>query len=71
VCDRLVASTMAERRSLGPMHPSRPDAIGGGSIVVQALCDVMTERAGLSELMVSEKDILDGIAMSVLTRLAT
>ena len=31
----------------------------------------MAERAGLSELTVSEKDILDGIAMSVLTRLAT
>ena len=71
VCDRLVASSVVERRSLGPMHPGRADVIGGGSIVVQALCDVMAERAGLSELTVSEKDILDGIAMSVLTRLAT
>jgi len=71
VCDRLVASMVTERRSLGPMHPGRADVIGGGSIVVQALCDVMAERAGLSVLTVSEKDILDGIAMSVLTRLAT
>ena len=71
VCDQLVASTVAERRALGPMHPGRADVIGGGAIVVQALCDVMAERAGLSELTVSEKDILDGIAMSVLTRLAT
>ncbi|WP_276534123.1 Ppx/GppA phosphatase family protein [Dietzia kunjamensis] len=71
VCDRLVASTVTERRSLGPMHPGRADVIGGGSIVVQALCDVMAERAGLTELTVSEKDILDGIAMSVLTRLDT
>ena len=70
VCDRLVASTVAERRALGAMHPGRADVIGGGSIVVQALCDVMAERTGLSELTVSEKDILDGIAMSVLTRLA-
>ncbi|EYT56865.1 exopolyphosphatase [Dietzia sp. UCD-THP] len=70
VCGRLVASTVTERRSLGPMHPGRADVIGGGSIVVQSLCDVMAERAGLSELTVSEKDILDGIAMSVLTRLA-
>lgn len=70
VCNRLVASSVTERRSLGPMHPGRADVIGGGSIVVQALCDVMAERAGLSELTVSEKDILDGIAMSVLTRLA-
>lgn len=70
VCGRLVAYSVTERRSLGPMHPGRADVIGGGSIVVQALCDVMAERAGLSELTVSEKDILDGIAMSVLTRLA-
>ncbi|MGF0130583.1 exopolyphosphatase [Dietzia cinnamea] len=70
VCDRLVAASVAERRSLGPMHPGRADVIGGGAIVVQALCDVMAERAGLSELTVSEKDILDGIAMSVLGRLA-
>ncbi|MFL0580886.1 exopolyphosphatase [Dietzia sp. 179-F 9C3 NHS] len=70
VCARLVAAPVAERRALGPMHPGRADVIGGGAIVVQALCDVMAERAGLSELSVSEKDILDGIAMSVLTRLA-
>ncbi|WP_271800663.1 Ppx/GppA phosphatase family protein [Dietzia maris] len=71
VCDRLVASTVTERRSLGPMHPGRADVIGGGALVVQELCDVMAERAGWSEVTVSEKDILDGIAMSVLTRLAT
>ncbi|MCT2061313.1 Ppx/GppA phosphatase family protein [Dietzia cinnamea] len=70
VCDRLVGLSVAERRSLGPMHPGRADVIGGGAIVVQTLCDVMAERAGLSELTVSEKDILDGIATSVLTRLA-
>jgi len=69
-CDRLVASSVTERRALGAMHPGRADVIGGGALVVQALCDVMAERAGLSELTVSEKDILDGIAMSVLTRLA-
>nr|WP_187353672.1 Ppx/GppA phosphatase family protein [Dietzia kunjamensis] len=70
VCGRLVASSVTERRALGAMHPGRADVIGGGALVVQALCDVMAERAGLSELTVSEKDILDGIAMSVLTRLA-
>lgn len=71
VCTRLVAATVTERRSLGPMHPGRADVIGGGSLVAAALCDVMAERAGLSEITVSEKDILDGIAMSVLGRLAS
>ncbi|MCT2121747.1 Ppx/GppA phosphatase family protein [Dietzia cinnamea] len=70
VCDRLVASSVTKCRSLGPMHPGRADVIGGGALVVEALCDLMSERAGLSELTVSEKDILDGIARSVLTRLA-
>lgn len=70
VCDRLVGSPVAERRGLGPMHPGRADVIGGGALVASALCDVMAERVGLSEITVSEKDILDGIAMSVLTRLA-
>lgn len=69
VRSRLVASTVAERRGLGPMHPGRADVIGGGSLVASALCDVMAERAGLSEITVSEKDILDGIAMTVLARL--
>lgn len=71
VCARLVALTVSERRGLGPMHPGRADVIGGGSLVASALCDLMAERAGLSEITVSEKDILDGIAMSVLSRLAS
>jgi exopolyphosphatase/guanosine-5'-triphosphate,3'-diphosphate pyrophosphatase len=71
VCARLVTSTVTERRSLGPMHPGRAEVIGGGSIVVQALCDVLSERAGLSALTVSEKDLLGGKAMSVLTRVAS
>ncbi|KAA0920023.1 Ppx/GppA family phosphatase [Dietzia sp. ANT_WB102] len=70
VCDRMVAAPVAERRGLGPMHPGRVDVIGGGALVASALCDVMAERAGIGELTVSEKDILDGIAMSVLARLA-
>ena len=70
VCARLVASTVTERRGLGPMHPGRADVIGGGALVASALCDVMSDRAGITDITVSEKDILDGIAMSVLTRLA-
>lgn len=70
VCARLVATPVAERRGLGPMHPGRADVIGGGALVASALCDVMSDRAGITDVTVSEKDILDGIAMSVLTRLA-
>lgn len=70
VCARLVASTVSERRGLGPMHPGRADVIGGGALVASALCDAVADRAGITEVTVSEKDILDGIAMSVLSGLA-
>ena len=69
VCDRLALATVSERRGLGPMHPGRADVIGGGALVAAALCELMADRAGITEITVSEKDILDGIAMSVLTRL--
>ncbi|MGW8592553.1 Ppx/GppA phosphatase family protein [Dietzia sp. NPDC055877] len=70
VCARLVASTVAERRGLGPMHPGRADVIGGGALVASTLCELVADRAGITEITVSEKDILDGIAMSALSRLA-
>ncbi|MEO6792214.1 MAG: Ppx/GppA phosphatase family protein [Mycobacterium sp.] len=65
VCDRLIGMTRAQRAALGPMHPGRVDVIGGGAIVVQELAALLGERAGITELIVSEHDILDGIALSV------
>ena len=65
VCDRLIAMTRAQRAALGPMHPGRVDVIGGGASVVQELAQALQQSAGLSELVVSEHDILDGIALSI------
>lgn len=65
VCDGLVAATREQRAALGPMHPGRVDVIGGGSIVTTVLAEELAQRAGITELVVSEHDILDGIAMSV------
>ncbi len=65
VCDGLVAATRTERAALGPMHEGRVDVIGGGSIVTTVLADELAARAGITELVVSEHDILDGIALSV------
>jgi exopolyphosphatase/guanosine-5'-triphosphate,3'-diphosphate pyrophosphatase len=65
VCDRLIAMPRAQRAALGPMHPGRADVIGGGAIVVQELACALRERAGIDELIVSEHDILDGIAASI------
>lgn len=66
VCDDLIAMTRRERAALGPMHEGRVDVIGGGAIVVQEWAAMLAERAGIGELVVSEHDILDGIALSLL-----
>lgn len=61
----LVGMSGRSRAELGPMHPGRADVFAGGSLVAMALADLMSERAGIDRLFVSEKDILDGIAASV------
>ena len=66
VCRELIAATRATRSALGPMHPGRADVIGGGSLVTLALADAFAERAGITEMVVSEHDILDGIALGLL-----
>jgi exopolyphosphatase/guanosine-5'-triphosphate,3'-diphosphate pyrophosphatase len=65
VCDDLIAMTRKQRAALGPMHEGRVDVIGGGAIVVEELARELRSRAGIDELVVSEHDILDGIALSI------
>ncbi|MDV8068840.1 Ppx/GppA phosphatase family protein [Rhodococcus sp. IEGM 1366] len=65
VCERLTAMPRAERAKFGPMHPGRVDVIGGGAIVTTILARAFEDKAGITELVVSEHDILDGIAMSI------
>jgi exopolyphosphatase/guanosine-5'-triphosphate,3'-diphosphate pyrophosphatase len=60
--------TREQRAALGPMHEGRVDVIGGGAIVVQELAAALGERVGIDELVVSEHDILDGIALSIPSR---
>ena len=68
VCDQLLGMTRQQRAALGPMHEGRVDVIGGGAIVVQELAAALGERAGIDEIVVSEHDILDGIALSIPSR---
>jgi exopolyphosphatase/guanosine-5'-triphosphate,3'-diphosphate pyrophosphatase len=49
----------------GAMHPGRVDVIGGGALIVSVLADELAKRAGITELVVSEHDILDGIALEL------
>ncbi|HEV3069002.1 MAG TPA: Ppx/GppA phosphatase family protein [Streptosporangiaceae bacterium] len=57
----LLAQTRAERQRLGVMHPGRVDVIGGGALVLTRIM----ERFGFGEVLVSEHDILDGLAWSL------
>jgi exopolyphosphatase / guanosine-5'-triphosphate,3'-diphosphate pyrophosphatase len=65
VCAELVAMTRAQRAALGPMHEGRVDVIGGGAILVEELALELGTRAGIDSLTVSEHDILDGVARSL------
>jgi exopolyphosphatase / guanosine-5'-triphosphate,3'-diphosphate pyrophosphatase len=57
----LLAQTRAQRAALPVMHPGRVDVIGGGALVL----DHVLRRFGFAEVLVSEHDILDGIAWSL------
>ncbi|MER6913128.1 Ppx/GppA phosphatase family protein [Streptomyces sp. NPDC000594] len=57
---RLTKSTHAERAAIPVMHPGRVDVIVAGALILLAIMD----RIGASEVIVSEHDILDGIAFS-------
>lgn len=65
VCEQIIAMSHDQRAALGPMHEGRVDVIGGGAIIVEELADALGSRAGIDELVVSEHDILDGIALSI------
>jgi exopolyphosphatase/guanosine-5'-triphosphate,3'-diphosphate pyrophosphatase len=61
VTKRLLSLTRAERAVIGVMHPGRVDVIGAGSLIL----DRIMARLGFAEVLVSEHDILDGIAWSI------
>jgi exopolyphosphatase / guanosine-5'-triphosphate,3'-diphosphate pyrophosphatase len=58
---RLQAMTVAERRALPYMIPGRADVIGAGSLIWARVL----ERAEVSSYVVSEADILYGIARTI------
>ncbi len=67
--ERTATSLLAanhEARAANPViHPGRVDVIGGGALIVQTIAEELSRRGGPSDLVVSEHDILDGIALSL------
>ena len=57
-----------ERAALPYMHPGRVDVIGAGALVWRRVVERVVDRAGVTEVVTSEHDILDGIALSAARR---
>ena len=61
--ERLLGESRSQRAANGAIHPGRVDVIAAGSLIL----DRVLERYGFAELVVSEHDVLDGIAWSMVT----
>ncbi|WP_236583915.1 Ppx/GppA phosphatase family protein [Streptomyces sp. MBT53] len=66
ITESLLRSTHAERAAIPSMHPGRVDVIGAGALVLLSIM----ERTGATEVVVSEHDILDGIAFGIAVKAA-
>jgi len=62
-CRSLVQMSVADRRALPFMHPGRADVIGGGALILDRLVDLLP--LSTDTIVVSEHDILDGIAWDI------
>ena len=62
--DWLAAMTVEEITQIPSMHPGRADVITGGALVAARV----GLHVGVTEMVISESDILDGIALELLRR---
>jgi exopolyphosphatase/guanosine-5'-triphosphate,3'-diphosphate pyrophosphatase len=63
-CLSLVQMSIADRRALPFMHPGRADVIGAGAMILDRIIELLPFET--DTLVVSEHDILDGIAWNML-----
>ena len=61
VCEELLYSTHEKRAANPAIHPGRLDVIAAGALILSAV----VAYTGVPEVLVSEHDILDGIAWSL------
>ncbi|MDR6116981.1 exopolyphosphatase/guanosine-5'-triphosphate,3'-diphosphate pyrophosphatase [Aeromicrobium sp. SORGH_AS981] len=67
-CVSLLRMSVADRRALPFMHPGRADVIGAGAMILDAV--LASVPLATDEVLVSEHDILDGIAWGAAQRSA-
>ena len=63
VAERLLTSTVADITCWGPVQPQRAEVLCAGALIV----DEVVRRVGTAELIASEADILDGVALGLLS----
>ena len=63
VAQVLTSMTNGERRALPVMAPGREDVIVAGSVILLEIMD----KWGFDSCLVSERDILDGLAIEMVT----
>jgi exopolyphosphatase/guanosine-5'-triphosphate,3'-diphosphate pyrophosphatase len=63
---RLLAMTAEAIVAMGPVERGRADVIGAGSLILSRVM----ERFAFSEVLVSERDILDGLVLDLVQKLA-
>jgi exopolyphosphatase/guanosine-5'-triphosphate,3'-diphosphate pyrophosphatase len=61
----LMGSARADRAAVSVIHPGRVDVIGAGALILQRLHDRLAPQLAIDEVLVSEHDILDGVALSL------
>ena len=66
VAGALLTMTRAERARLPWLHAGRVDVIGAGALVLDRVLARVGPTLDVAEVVVSEQDILDGIALSLL-----
>lgn len=64
-CRDLVDATRAERAALPYLHPGRVDVIGAGALLWSRVVQRLVDAAEITEVVTSEHDILDGIALAL------
>ncbi len=64
---QLLTMLVEQRKALGYMHPGRADVIGAGGLIL----DRVLRRTTVGSMLVSEHDILDGIAWSLVAEKGT
>lgn len=65
IAERFLAMPHAERAALPFMHPGRVDVIGGGSLILERIAARVEPYLAGEDVVISEHDILDGIAFSL------